>query len=130
MSGTACCGYVRPCRVLLLSGLMLTAGIADSDPLVAHQGHGGQPEAIDLSTLPAAYQVEGIGYCDGSFRVTTGDGASADFRDFNLLFKVDSGPHGPDPETPVLVPADPERKRAFIVVARPADLRDALARAC
>lgn len=130
MSGTACGAFVRPCRVLLLTGLMLAAVVAESDRPAAHQGHGKQPKVVDLSELPAAYQVEAVTYCDGGFRVATRDGDSTDFQDFNLLFKVDSGPHGPDPQTPVLVPTEPRRERAFVVVARPADLREALRSGC
>lgn len=96
---------------------------------LAH-GERATPEVVDLSELPEAYQIGQVRYCDGKFEVGTEDGKIAFFADFNLLFKVDTGAHGPAPGRPVLVPADTERTRAFVVAASPADVTKLLARMC
>lgn len=92
---------------------------------VAHEGRIG-----DLKTVPPDHQVEAVNYCKGVYRLKLKDGSTAEFKEFNLRFKTDSGPTGPNPGSPVLIPAGMARDRAFLVFAEPDEMKTALKKAC
>jgi len=67
---------------------------------LAHQGR-----IVDLKTAAADHQVEAVGYCNGIYTFKLKDGSTSTFKEFNLRIKTDSGPNGPNPGVPVLIPA-------------------------
>ena len=66
----------------------------------AHEGR-----IVELKKVPPDHQVEGVNYCKGTYRLKLKDGSTTEFKEFNLRFKTDSGPTGPNPGAPVLIPA-------------------------
>ena len=83
-----------------------------------HQGH--QKNAtVDLKTLPASQQVEMMVYCQGAYEVKLTDSTTKKFKEFDLRFKTDSSPNGPNKEKPVLIPAGMGGDRAFVIFSDP-----------
>jgi len=91
----------------------------------AHEGR-----IVDLKAVPPDHQVEGVNYCKGTYRLKLKDGSTTDFKEFNLRFKTDSGPTGPNPGAPVLIPAGMAGDRAFLVFAEPDEMKTALKKTC
>ena len=91
----------------------------------AHEGR-----ITDLKAVPPDHQVEGVNYCKGTYRLKLKDGSTTDFKEFNLRFKTDSGPTGPNPGAPVLIPAGMAGDRAFLVFAEPDEMKTALKKTC
>jgi cytochrome c len=85
---------------------------------------------VDLKAVPPDHQVEGVNYCKGTYRLKLKDGSTTDFREFNLRFKTDSGPTGPNPGAPVLIPAGMAGDRAFLVFADLDEMKTALKKTC
>lgn len=76
----------------------------------------------DLKTVPPAQQVKAIQYCGDTYRVTTHSGASRPIWEFNLRFKSDSSARGPKPGVPVLLGANMQRDRFFIIFSDPKEI--------
>lgn len=76
----------------------------------------------DLKTLGPERRVKAIRHCGDGYHVTTGDGRSVPFWEFNLRLKTDSSRLGPATGTPVLVPAGMQGDRASIVFSSPAEI--------
>ena len=91
----------------------------------AHEGR-----IVDLKKAPPDHQVEGVNYCKGTYRLKLKDGSTSDFKEFDLRFKTDSGPTGPNPGAPVLIPAGMAGDRAFLVFAEPDELKNMLKKTC
>jgi len=91
----------------------------------AHEGR-----VVDLKAVPPDHQVEGVNYCKGTYRLKLKDGSTSDFKEFDLRFKTDSGPTGPNPGAPVLIPAGMAGDRAFLVFAEPDEMKTALKKTC
>ena len=91
----------------------------------AHEGR-----IVDLKAVPPDHQVEGVNYCKGMYRLKLKDGSTSDFKEFDLRFKTDSGPTGPNPGSPVLIPAGMAGDRAFLVFAEPDEMKTAVKKAC
>jgi len=100
--------------------LFLGTGVAG-----AHEGR-----VVDLKKVPPDHQVEGVNYCKGTYRLKLKDGSTSDFKEFDLRFKTDSGPTGPNPGSPVLIPAGMAGDRAFLVFAEPDELKNMLKKTC
>ena len=100
--------------------LFLGTGVAG-----AHEGR-----VVDLKKVPPDHQVEGVNYCKGTYRLKLKDGSTSDFKEFDLRFKTDSGPTGPNPGAPVLIPAGMAGDRAFLVFAEPDEMKTALKKTC
>jgi cytochrome c len=83
-------------------------------------GMGGTPP--DLKTLGPEYQVTAIRYCADTYEVTTADGTTEPFWEFNLRFKTDGSARGPVPGKPAIVGAGMAGDRASIVFASPQEI--------
>jgi cytochrome c len=108
-------------RILAILGLVLCVARLG----LAHEGR-----IVDLKTVPPDHQVQAVTYCKGVYRLTLKDGSAAEFTEFNLRFKTDSGPNGPDPGAAVLVPAGMAGDRAFVVFAEPDAMKAFLKKTC
>lgn len=84
----------------------------------------------DLKNADASEQVASIRYCDDTYRVTTGDGKTFLWREFNLRFKTDGSAQGPAAGKPVVVGTGMQGDRASIVFARPEDISSFVRREC
>ena len=84
----------------------------------------------DLKNADASAQVGSIRYCDDTYRVTTGDGKTHLWWEFNLRFKTDGGAQGPAAGKPVIVGNGMQGDRASIVFARPEDISSFVRREC
>lgn len=76
----------------------------------------------DLKTLGSERRVKAIRHCGDGYHVTTEDGKTVPFWEFNLRFKTDSSRLGPATGTPVLVPAGMQGDRASVVFSSPAEI--------
>ena len=106
--------------LILVALALLGAGVAG-----AHEGR-----IVDLKAVSPDHQVEGVNYCKGTYRLKFKDGSTSDFKEFDLRFKTDSGPTGPNPGAPVLIPAGMAGDRAFLVFADLDEMKTALKKAC
>ncbi len=106
--------------VIIGAVLLLGTGLA-----LAHQGR-----IIDLKSVPPDHLVRGVDYCKGVYRLTLKDGSTSEFKEFDLRFKTDSGPNGPNRGAPVLVPAGMRGDRAFVVFAEPDEMNQVLKKTC
>jgi len=80
------------------------------------------PPRPDLKTLGPERRIKAIEYCADGYRVTTQDGRTVAFWEFNLRFKTDSSPQGPSPGQPVIVRSGMQGDRASVVFASPEEL--------
>ncbi len=94
---------------------------------VAASGSRGLP---DLKTAPPDARVTALRHCGDSYFVTTADGTTTPFWDFNLRFKTDASPLGPAPGSPVLLGAGMRGDRVHIVFARPEEISDYIREHC
>ena len=76
----------------------------------------------DLKTLGPERRIKAIRYCGDGYHVTTQDGRTVPFWEFNLRFKTDSSPHGPPPGQPVMVRSGMQGDRASVVFASPEEI--------
>jgi cytochrome c len=88
------------------------------------------PRLPDLKLAEAARVVTAVRYCGDTYRVTTGDGRTRLWWEFNLRFKTDGGEHGPAAGKPVLVGNGMQGDRGAIVFSRPEDISAFVKRAC
>lgn len=111
-------GGKRSCLVLAL----LSLGVGSTR---AHEG-----QILNLKKVSPDQQVEAVEYCKGRYRVRVTDGTTHEFREFDLRFKTDSGPNGPIPGTPALIPAGMRGDRAFLIFSRPEEIKVFLKETC
>jgi cytochrome c len=110
-----------------------TAAAAPSGSMAGMAGMGGMMgggRLPDLEQAPPEAQVRRIGYCDDTYTVTTADGKTHRFWEFNLRFKTDSSAKGPRKHAPVLVPQGMQGDRAQLVFASPDEFAGAIKHAC
>lgn len=88
------------------------------------------PARPDLKTLGPERRVKAIRYCGDGYHVTTEDGRTVPFWEFNLRFKTDSSPQGPARGRPVLLSAGMQGDRASIVFASPEDINRTVEAKC
>ena len=91
-------------------------------------GHEGR--IVDLKTATADHQVVTVEYCNGVYKLKLKDGSTTQFKEFNLRIKTDSGPNGPNPGTPVLIPAGMRGDRGFLVFSGPDEIKIVLKKTC
>jgi len=84
----------------------------------------------DLKTAPPEARVTALRHCGDSYFVSTADGATTPFWDFNLRFKTDASAQGPAPGHPVLLGAGMRGDRAHVVFARPDEISVFIAENC
>ena len=76
----------------------------------------------DLKALGPKRRVKAIHHCGDGYHVTTEDGKTVPFWEFNLRFKTDSSHLGLPAGKPVLLPAGMQGDRASIVFSSPAEI--------
>ena len=84
----------------------------------------------DLKHVAKDRRVTAIRHCGDAYHVTTEAGRTTPFWEFNLRFKTDSSPHGPEPGKPVLVPQGMQGDRAQLVFSGLDDLKRFLVERC
>lgn len=84
----------------------------------------------DLKTLGPERRVRTIRHCGDGYHVTTEDGRTVPFWEFNLRFKTDSSPLGPARNRPVLLPVGMQGDRASIVFASPEEISRTMEAKC
>lgn len=80
------------------------------------------PRRPNLKNVGPDRQIRMIRYCGDGYHVTTQDGRTVPFWEFNLRFKTDSSPEGPSPGRPVIVPSGMQGDRASVVFASPDEI--------
>jgi cytochrome c len=100
----------------------LEALAAGQAPPPASRGMMAGPPRPDLKTVPPGRRVRAIRYCNDGYHVTTEDGRTRPFWEFNLRLKTDSSALGPPPGKPALVGAGMQGDRASIVFASPEEI--------
>jgi hypothetical protein len=104
-----------------LAGEIRTAGAArDDDAEGAMDGM--TAHLLDLKKLGPEHRVQTIKHCHDTFQVTTADGQSAEFRERNLRFRIDSSEIGPRPGDPIILPAGSMGDRASVFFASPQEI--------
>ena len=71
-----------------------------------------------------------IRHCGDAYHVTTEAGRTTPFWEFNLRFKTDSSPLGPESGTPVLAPQGMQGDRAQVVFSGLDELKRFLVEGC
>ncbi|MGH6661979.1 MAG: c-type cytochrome [Rhodospirillales bacterium] len=107
------------------------AGGQESAPGGGMMGMMGSSELADVSKPPPAQQVTSIRYCRDTYQVTTADGKTLKFWEFNLRFKTDSTANGPPNGKPVLLPAGMMGgDRSFVVFRGPREISGFIEEKC
>ena len=88
------------------------------------------PARPDLKTLGPERRVKAIRHCGDGYHVTTEDGKTVPFWEFNLRFKTDSSDKGPHHGQPVLLPASMMGDRAFVIFAAPEEISASIEAKC
>lgn len=84
----------------------------------------------DLKKGDPNARVTGIRACGDAYRVTTADGQTEVFWEFNLRFKTDGSASGPAPRRPVLLAAGMQGDRASVVFSRFEEIAGFVRRQC
>ena len=84
----------------------------------------------NLKEADAASQVTAIRYCGDTYRLTTADGKTHAFWEFNLRFKTDGSADGPPAGKPVLLGTGMRGDRAAVVFSRPEEISGFIRRQC
>ena len=100
----------------------LKAVAAGQAPPPAGGGMMAGPARPDLKTLGPERRVKAIRHCGDGYHVTSEDGRTVPFWEFNLRFKTDSSQLGPSPGKPVLLRAGMQGDRASVVFSSPAEI--------
>lgn len=90
------------------------------------QGRGSR----NLKGLEPKNQIKSITHCADTYDVTTANGKTHQFWEFNLRFKTDSSENGPAQGTPVIIPGGMRGDRAFIVFTSPGEISAFIKRQC
>ena len=84
----------------------------------------------DLKKVSKERRVTGIRHCGDAYHVTTESGRTIPYWEFNLRFKTDGSPNGPEPGKPVLAPAGMQGDRAQVVFSGLDELKRFLVERC
>lgn len=84
----------------------------------------------DLKKADPNARVTSISACGDSYRVTTADGRTEVFWEFNLRLKTDGSPLGPPPGRPVLLATGMQGDRAAVVFSRFEEIAQIVRRRC
>ena len=88
------------------------------------------PALPDLRRASPVSTVAAIRHCGDSYFVTNGNGQTLSFWEFNLRFKTDSSPSGPEPGKPVLVGQGMQGDRAQVVFSTPGEISTFIRERC
>ncbi|HEX5092652.1 MAG TPA: c-type cytochrome [Burkholderiales bacterium] len=83
-----------------------------------------------LKQAPPEAEIAAIRHCGDTYFVTNGKKETRPFWEFNLRFKTDSGPRGPEPGKPVMVGQGMQGDRAQIVFSTPQEISDFIKEGC
>jgi len=100
----------------------LKALAAGQAPTASGGGMMAAPPRPDLKAVGPERRVRAIRYCNDGYHVTTEDGRTRPFWEFNLRFKTDSSPLGPAKGKPALMGAGMQGDRASVVFAAPDEI--------
>lgn len=89
-----------------------------------------QRKLPDLKKADPDARVTAIRACGDSYRVTTADGRTEVFWEFNLRFKTDGSPAGPAAGQPILIASGMQGDRASVVFSRYEEIADLVRRQC
>jgi cytochrome c len=81
-----------------------------------------RPLLPSLKSLETRVLVTALRQCEDTYFVTTADGVTKPFWEFNLRFKTNSTPEGPEPGKPAILRAGMMGDRATIVFASPTEI--------
>jgi len=84
----------------------------------------------DLKRVGKERRVTAIRHCGDAYHVTTESGRTIPYWEFNLRFKTDGSPNGPQPGNPVLATAGMQGDRAQVVFNGLDDLKRFLVERC
>lgn len=84
----------------------------------------------NLKTVGKERRVTAIRHCGDAYHVTTESGRTVPYWEFNLRFKTDSSPNGPERGKPVLAPQGMQGDRAQVVFSGLDDLKRFLVERC
>ena len=84
----------------------------------------------DLKQAGKERRVIAIRHCGDAYHVTTESGRTTPYWEFNLRFKTDSSPNGPEHGKPVLASAGMQNDRAQLVFSGLDDLKRFLVERC
>ena len=84
----------------------------------------------DLKRVGKERRVTAIRHCGDAYHVTTESGRTVPYWEFNLRFKTDSSPKGPEPGKPALAPQGMQGDRAQVVFSGLDDLKRFLVERC
>jgi cytochrome c len=84
----------------------------------------------NLKTAGKERRVTAIRHCGDAYHVTTESGRTVPYWEFNLRFKTDSSPNGPERGKPVLAPQGMQGDRAQVVFSGLDDLKRFLVERC
>ena len=91
----------------------------------------GSSDLADISKPSPAQQITSVRYCRDTYQVTTADGKTLKFWEFNLRFKTDSTGNGPPNGKPVLLPAGMMGgDRSFVVFRSPWEISGFIEEKC
>jgi len=114
-------GVKEPGQRADLVAYLKAAASGQAPPPAAGRMMSGPPRP-DLKAVGAGQRVRAIRYCNDGYHVTTEDGRTRPFWEFNLRLKTDSSPLGPLKGRPALVGAGMQGDRASIVFASPEEI--------
>lgn len=88
------------------------------------------PKVPTLKNLKPRVLVTGIRLCGDTYYVTTGDGATKVYWEFNLRFKTNSTDEGPEPGKPAIFRAGMGEDRATVIFAAPKEIGEFVTNSC
>ena len=84
----------------------------------------------DLKKVGKERRVTAVRHCGDAYHVTTESGRTVPYWEFNLRFKTDSSPNGPERGKPVLAPQGMQGDRVQLVFSSLDDLKRFLVERC
>ena len=91
----------------------------------------GASEPTDISKPLSGQQVTSLRHCRDTYEVTTADGKTRKFWEFNLRFKTDSSDKGPPKGKPVLLRAGMMGgDRSFVIFNSPKEISGFIEQKC
>lgn len=93
---------------------------------------GGKKErdAPNLKELGLNNQITAITHCADTYQVSTANGETHPFWEFNIRFKSDSSENGPPAGKPVIIPGGMRGDRAFVIFRSPQEISPFIKRRC
>jgi cytochrome c len=87
-------------------------------------------EVPNLKKAPDSRTVAKADFCHGAYQLHMRDGTEQRVMELNLRLKTDTGPRGPNPNAPVLLPAGMQGDRFSLVFSAPEEISAFVKRSC